>query len=521
MSDQRGCLALVTLAVILGSVPAAAQAPVAGSLRLVEAVDLALRGHPDIELQAQQIEFNRARVQEASGQFDLRASAGLDRIRDSQPFTDAQLGLARQNGSDFTSTITNFTTYRAGFDKQYRSGLIISPTVQMTRQDLNVQPPVTNRAIATMQVVQPLMRGRGTEVVTSIERAAQIEVDASVLDLRQRQSTAVLRTVLAYWQYVASLKSLQILVEAETRGQRLVEEMQALISADNQPAANLRQPQANLADRRAQRLGAEQAVFEARQALGLATGIPYEQIAALPLPADDLPNVPLEPLAGIAPEAFSEVTQARRTDLQASARRLTESRVLRDFARNGLKPQVDLVATVGYAGLDEGSGVWQYLSPLGFSGLNASMGVSYGWPTSRRSALGTVLRAEAVERQTEIQLEELGRTIRSGVAVAHNQVRQTAERVRSAREATALYRAAIDDERQKLSIGLSTVIDSILTEDRLTRSLLDQLSAELGYAQSIARFRFETGTLLAAGAALTAVDFETLTTLPPAPTAIR
>jgi hypothetical protein len=68
---------------------------------------------------------------------------------------------------------------------------------------------------------------------------------------------------------------------------------------------------------------------------------------------------------------------------------------------------------------------------------------------------------------------------------------------------------------------LSTVIDQILTEDRLTRSLLDQLSAELGYAQSIARFRFETGTLLAAGPTLSAVDLATLTTLPPAPVAIR
>lgn len=514
MLGGRSVMVLVGLSWLAGSNTALAQQVARGGIGLVEAVDLTLRNHPEIRLQGQVVDFNRGRVEEATGQFEARLNGSFDRIRDAQPFTNAQLALARQSASGLSSTVTNLTTYRLGFDKQYQSGLSIAPSVQMTRQDLNVQGPATNRAIATMQVAQPLLRGRGTEVVTAVQRAAQIEVNAATLDLRQTQSTAAARTVLAYWQYVASLKNLDVLRDAEARGEQLVTEMRALIEADSQPAANLKQPLANLADRRAQRLGAEQSVFAARQALGLATGIPYEQIGELPPPADDFPPVPLDPLAGTAPEAFSAEVMAHRTDLQASDRRRTQSQVLRDFARNGLKPQVDVVATVGYAGLDEGTGLWQYLSPLGVSGFNASMGVSYGWPNSRRSALGAALRAEAGERQATIQFSELGRTIRSGIAVAHNLVRQNAERVKSAREATALYRAAIDDERQKLLIGLSTIIDSLLTQDRLTQSLLELVSAERSYAEAVARFRYETGTLLGPALAAPTVDFDTLTTPP-------
>jgi hypothetical protein len=54
----------------------------------------------------------------------------------------------------------------------------------------------------------------------------------------------------------------------------------------------------------------------------------------------------------------------------------------------------------------------------------------------------------------------------------------------------------------------------VLIEDRLTRSLLDEIAATLRYASALARLRFETGTLVAGAAPAFEVTAETLMTVP-------
>jgi outer membrane protein len=100
------------------------------------------------------------------------------------------------------------------------------------------------------------------------------------------------------------------------------------------------------------------------------------------------------------------------------------------------------------------------------------------------------------------------------VVVAQNDLVRSAERAGLLREAAQLYGTAVEDERQKLQLGLSTIIDLVLIEDRLTRSLLEDISATLSYAAALARLRFETGTIVSGDAAGFRVTADALTTVP-------
>src|SRR5262249_577570 len=159
-----------------------------------------------------------------------------------------------------------------------------------------------------------------------------------------------------------------------------------------------------------------------------------------------------------------EQATTRRSDLQALSRRGLVAQLERVSAGDALKPQVDLVGNVGYIGLNEGSQVYRFLNPFGSSGSTASPSVVVDWPTTNNRALGAVARTDATIAQIRLQEAEQQRTIRSNVAVALDAVRQSARRVEAAREASALYRSAVDDQRETLQIGLSTVIDLVLTE---------------------------------------------------------
>ena len=112
-------------------------------------------------------------------------------------------------------------------------------------------------------------------------------------------------------------------------------------------------------------------------------------------------------------------------------------------------------------------------------------------------------------------LAELAARTQSGVAVAVANLSRTARRVGIARETTELFRSAVDDQTQKLRLGLGTVIDLILTEDRLIQAELGEVAARREYASAVVRLRFETASLLQPSGAVQQIDHATITSPPP------
>jgi outer membrane protein TolC len=477
---------------VVASANLAAQASASGGLSLLDAARTALAEQPLIGLSREQVTIARGVLQSASGRFDVGFTSTVDRTRSTTPLRQQEIGT-----SPTSTLLNNQTRVTFGLEKPLRSGLLISPFVEIARQDVNLDPTATNRASVGVALIQPLVRGRGVAIVTAHETAARYDVDASTRDLRHNASTAVLHTAVAYWNYVAAAHNLEIVVAAEARARRLVSEVQTLIGAGNRPAADLRQANGNLAERIAQRTSYEQALFEARQSLGLAMGIAADRITALPLPVDPFPAI-----ASVLPETgdarLVALALERRADLDAVRQRTLSTQSLQTVARDGLRSQVDLNVHVGYAGLAEGGsfpGLFASLQER-VAGPDIAATVSIARSHANNTARGQLAQADAAVRQTALRIDDLTRQIRSGVDVAGNDLARSAQRVRLLRDAASAYDAAVTDERDKLQIGLSTIIDLISIEDRLTRSLLDEVAARLGYATALARLRFETGTLI-------------------------
>lgn len=504
-------LAAGAIAVVFAGVVALdAQQSSGPALGLVEAVRLSLTLQPSIKLQEERLVTSRGDLQSAEGQFDIKWTNELDRIRSelaNTAFEQRVQFLPRDS-------TTNLTTLSTSLQKQLRSGLILSPTLSVQRTDVSGLPDPGSRSTAGVTLVQPLLRGRGESVVTAGLRSSEREVDGNVTDLKQARSTSALQTAFAYWSYVAAAGRLEIYLEAERRATRIADETRTLINEGNRAAADLKQVLANLADQSASRIGGEKALFQARQDLGVVLGLPYEQIGAIPPPADDFPPVPgsevLPPLDTLAAGALS-----LRADLRSAESRERGAAALIPASRNALRSQFDLVANFTYAGLDEGTAIYKYLTPFAreITGPNFTLNFVWSRNINNSGALGRLVRSESAVRQAQIRNLDLARTIRSEVAVAYNDLRQSLEQVRNSREASSYYESAVEDERQKQQLGRSTVIDLLNTQDRLTRTQLNLLSAEQDYANALVMLRFQTGTLVQ-GDGLDAVDEQSLTTIP-------
>jgi hypothetical protein len=87
--------------------------------------------------------------------------------------------------------------------------------------------------------------------------------------------------------------------------------------------------------------------------------------------------------------------------------------------------------------------------------------------------------------------------------------------------AIAEYEIAVKNEQIKRQLGLSDFLNVVTLEDRSINASLAHSAAQLQHAVALARFRNETGLLMAGDAQRMSITLEQLVTLPSAKSAIR
>jgi outer membrane protein len=332
-------------------------------------------------------------------------------------------------------------------------------------------------------------------VVMAGVRAARLSVDSATFDARHLRAASVLQSSIAYWNYLAAVRRVGVFRESEELARQIADQTRVLIGAGMRPAVDEKQVDANLANSISQRIAGEQALYQARYDLGLAMGLGFESMGTLPLPTDPFPDVPSD-LPGL--EALATMAVANRNDLHSRERFEQSSNQQLISVRDGVKQKLDLTANAGYAGLSEGAEVWRYLTPLAVrpTGPNVTVGLAWTAFRGNNAALGRLARSQSELNQARLETFDLRRGILASVAVAYNDLQAAALRLQSSRDASRLYRSAVDDQRQLQQMGVATILDLITTQSRLTQSALDELTAQQDFAIALTQVRFETATLI-------------------------
>ena len=480
-------------------------------LHLLDAVQTSLSRHPALEIQQQQVEISDAVRRQASAVFDSVFETGVDRAHLYAPL--------RSNGTSFNLASNDTADIGASYSKLLRSGVAMKGTVAMRR---DIETAAVRGGLTTsstrLQVVFPLMRGRGTDVTTSDERAAALERDSSILDLRHVTTTLITRVVSSYWGLVAAQRSRGVAAASAQRGDLLVENTRALIAADQSPRADLASALANAADRQAARFSSEQAYIEARQQLILDMGLRLEELSERAV-LDDFAALGQLPAIRDLPENVQPLIDAaleRRADYLAAHTRVDAARLVREAARNGLLPEVNFSVNAGYTALAEGSAFNKYFSAVagGVEGPDITGRISYRFPTRNNLATGRLAQADAQLQQATLKAADVARTIRSSVVSSYSALRNALLRLEKARESVEAFQVALRGEQDKLTLGIGSIINLLTIEDRLTAASEREVAAWRSYGQALVEFRFATGSLIPVRDPLPTLDDRTFTTFP-------
>jgi outer membrane protein TolC len=484
----------------------AEEVPAGTGLGLLEAVQMTLARDPNIAIGEARLQSSRGSLQVAAGAFDpvLRSAVTGDETK-----TPVSAGA-----SDDSRTLHDTVS----LNQPFRSGLSIEPQLDLDRtDDINSGAGPVNQGTLKIVFLQPLLRGRGRAAADAGELAAEREVAASALDLRHTIAQRIQAVAAQYWTVESALRNLDVLRQTEASSRSLLENTRKLIEADQVPAADLVQLEANLAFTESARIGGEHQLFLERQGLGRQIGLDAAEIERLPLPADPFPGVRFDtvPPPSAAGPFIAEATR-RRADLRAARERRAGAEIRRLAAVNALKPQLDLLLTPSYSGLSTGADALSFFSPLyrNVPGAGASVGLSLELPIWNHRAEGALTQAEATLRQSALALDLLVKGAGVDVLSALDAVGRNARQLDKAGEAVRLFERAVVNEEKKLKAGSSTLLDVINQRDRLTSARQAEVSSQLALALAILDLRFATGTLVGEDGEAGSLQASRLTTLP-------
>jgi outer membrane protein TolC len=441
---------------------------------------------------------------------DLANDTQAQVTEDAQTLADAKERLNRMGEAPHDEYFRN-GGFGLNLTKYFRNGISVTPFFDGKIESTSykgkpiseidggkgVQDQLSSRL--GVSFVLPLMRGRGSDVVASGERAALLEVDAGRLQSEHQAAASALGVVRAYWSLRGAQEALQVSQRSLELQSQILDSTKKLVEAGEVVRAELARSQASEARARASVSEGERRVHEARVALAVAMGIgATDDDATLPRAKDAFPEI-AEPAAG-AGGGIEEIARAavdKRADLLAARKLEAAGLVLEKGARLGTKSRLDLNADTYYTALGErslGRVVDRWVGP------SVDLGLEYEKPLGNNALRGTLVQREAERVQRQISSADLERQIRLGVIRTGMSLQDAMERARQAAESVRYYQQSITAEFDRFKIGESTLLNTLVTEGQLTEAKLNAIAALQQVATLVAELRYESGTLLSGGA---------------------
>lgn len=493
---------LFTIFFYLGQLSVQAQSE-AVQCDLVNLYQITLDKSPTLQRQNIQYRISEVDKRSASSAFDyqLFSDLSLDRaglnLFDLDPRTDIVGGKIN----------TNRVSLSGGIQRTFRSGITASAALNYLRVGDNFPFNAYNENVgefvsdnitsASVSVRQPLLRGRGRYMTTANEKAAGIGVEGQQLNTKFVASGEVLTMVASYWQYLAAEKSLMVYRGNEERVRKVLSITEELVKADKKPSSELLQIQADLMDKERQTIAARQRWFSAQQNLGRAIGMDTGESTLLGTPKNNFPEIE-NVSTDLSLQSLLNIAYENRTDLKSIKKSLDILSIYIDVAENNAKPQLDLTASFSYGGVDAGNSPHRFITALGKEeGRNyqAGIGVSYIFPIQNNFAEANLLSNQLQFSDREVQLKNQIRNIELNVSIAYNNLKNSIDAVNKSKQSLDYYTQVFENEQYKFQTGLTTLLNLILFQERLTFAQLDYINNQQQLAIAISNLRYETGTI--------------------------
>lgn len=346
---------------------------------------------------------------------------------------------------------------------------------------------------AGLEITQPLLKGLGFDANLVSVRLARASHGLSRWQYRQTVMNITTSVIYAYLELDFAHKNLEIARRSRDLAGNLLEENEARFRAGSLSAADVTSARTRVATREEAILVAERAVKVSENFLkGL---ISDDNTTALlsrtlsirkppPLP-DHQPNPALEFAAA----------RERRPDYQQAKLNVQRADVNRRYRRNQMLPQVNLVGSLGYNGLDNHVSKSQ-LQVLDRDSRSYSLGAVVSIPLTFAAERGRYRSAKFSQQQAEMNLAAVEQNIVVALGNAASQIETAKKRVEVTKYSLGLAEQNLDAELKKLRAGTGSTFFVLAQQEILAGTEISAYRAETDLQRALADYNLQRGMTL-------------------------
>ncbi|MCA9675035.1 MAG: TolC family protein [Myxococcales bacterium] len=456
---------------------------------LPQLLQLAVRQSPSLELAKIDIEIAEAEIEQSTAIDDWSVGADANAsystgVNNAGPSQTTRVGLSGDISRMLPSGGTVALHGETGWTRISTDTKIGDMPVTL------LQSQYTDTLSAVWS--QPLLRGRGREIVRSRIAQAEIGRDAASLARAQAALTAVRDVVNGYWDLVLSLRQLEIRRSSLDLARERLRITNAGIKGGGVAKTEALAVEQIIAQREEDVLTAElgvvQSSLDLRRLVGMEIGpgqLGLSTSTELGLPAVEWN---LDAMIAQAYASSPELAQ-----LEASGK---QAEIEVEVSENGLLPQLDLSLAIGPVGQDENGPGKALVNMVTFDDIAISGGLSYSQSLGKHAASGAARAARASRLKIKINEADARAQIAQALAQAALLARSAERRVELAATAIQLAGENIKAEQSRFQLGKSTNFDVLQRQDELKQAELRQAAAIIDWHKAQTTAAAITGTLL-------------------------
>ncbi len=498
--------AAAALLLLVSSVPARADR----TLRLEEALAMALEHDESILIQREALAAAEAGVAGAAGAYDPRLSVETGwrdgRLPVNSAFSGAPEGRLAPNAESVEATI--------GLEQLLPTGGVMAVRAFGDRATTDGVFQPLSPAYETrlgVELRQPLLRNRAIDAARFGVKVAASDRAGAGAGLETTLAGTVAGVESAFWTLVAAHREIAVREEAVRLAEEQLAETEARISTGAAPETEIAQPRAELERRQGELFASREAAVRAESSLKrLVLGDGEPELWAERL----IPEASLEVATRPVDLAAAMATAlAERPELGVYEAAVERRRVEAALARDAVRPALDAVVSYDRYGLagdanpaaDSAGATDRLRGGLGDSldGLadgdfdDTRIALLFSLPLGNRTARAGATAAATAERQALADLARARKSIRAEVLDAAAALVTAGQRIEAARSAREAAEVQLESERIRYGSGLSTNFLVLTRQNDLSRARLDEIAAQTDYRRAETELARVTGTLLA------------------------
>ena len=336
------------------------------------------------------------------------------------------------------------------------------------------------------------MKGFGKDVTMAKVRMAKSNLRREEFRLTSIVNTVLNRTMSACVELIFAEKNIQVKEESIELAEKLLQDNRKSFELGRMNEIDVLQAEARVAEAQEEKLQAETFLIERTNNLKALVFEDYDQIDQIDVKVTDELNTTYDI------PAKSDLLQAawkNNADFKAAEEFVRAQNIAVEMANDGMKPQVDLVGSISYNGLDFDDQVDAVKNYYERDQPSWNLGVTVSYPFGNHAAKAAKRKALLQRRQAEENVGFSKLEIATQLDTALKIVNIASARIASAERSVELARKSLEAEQKRLNLGTTTSYNVAEMQRNLSVAKTRHLASIVEYEKALIKLWAVVGVL--------------------------